>query len=117
VALGLLLVAGGDYRAAVLGAVNYGRDADSIATMAGGICGALGGLAAVPAAWHEQVATASRLDLAAPGRVLAEVAEQIFAADASRARQRETHRTTLLAGRAGRDDEAGQDGGPTDGRA
>ena len=40
---GLLLVAGGDFRAAVLGAVNYGRDADSIATMAGAICGALGG--------------------------------------------------------------------------
>ena len=48
VALGLLLVAGGDYRDTVLGAVNYGRDSDSIATMGGAIAGALGGAAAVP---------------------------------------------------------------------
>ena len=42
------LVAGGDYRDAVLGGVNYGRDSDSIATMAGAITGALGGAGAVP---------------------------------------------------------------------
>ncbi len=35
-------------RDAVLGGVNYGRDADSIATMAGAITGALGGAAVVP---------------------------------------------------------------------
>ncbi len=39
---------GGDFRPAVLGAVNYGRDADSIATMAGAICAALGGPTVVP---------------------------------------------------------------------
>ena len=33
---------GGDYRHAVLGSVNYGRDCDSIATMAGALAGALG---------------------------------------------------------------------------
>ncbi len=38
-ALGMVLVADGDYEAAVLGGVNYGRDADSIASMAGAICG------------------------------------------------------------------------------
>ena len=43
-----LVVAGGDYREAVLGAVNYGRDSDSIATMAGAITGALGGAACRP---------------------------------------------------------------------
>lgn len=84
VALGLLVVAGGDYRAAVLGAVNYGRDADSIATMAGAVAGALAGAAAVPGEWAAAVAEASRLDLAAPGRVLAEVAEEVFAADRAR---------------------------------
>jgi ADP-ribosylglycohydrolase len=96
VALGLLLVSGGDFEAAVLGAVNYGRDADSIATMAGAICGALGGLSAVPDTWHQQVATASRLDLAAPGRVMAEVAREIFRADADRARETERRRTGLI---------------------
>ena len=48
VALGFAVVAGGDYRDAVLGAVNYGRDSDSIATMAGAITGALGGAAVRP---------------------------------------------------------------------
>ena len=35
VALGMVLVADGDFESAVLGGVNYGRDADSIASMAG----------------------------------------------------------------------------------
>jgi ADP-ribosylglycohydrolase len=95
IALGLLLVAGGDYRRAVLGAVNYGRDADSTATMAGAIAGALGGAAAVPAAWASAVATGSRLDLAAPARVLAEVAAEIRAADARRCAEREKTFLTL----------------------
>jgi ADP-ribosylglycohydrolase len=89
VALGLLVVAGGDYRHAVLGAVNYGRDADSTATMAGAIAGALAGAAAVPAPWARAVATASRLDLEAPARMLAEVTVEIRAADHRRAAERE----------------------------
>ena len=84
VALGLVIVAGGDFRAAVLGSVNYGRDADSIATMAGAITGALGGHAAVPADWHEQVAAASRLDLTAVGRTMADVAREIHELDRAR---------------------------------
>ena len=55
----------GDYAAAVLGGVNYGRDADSIATMAGAIAGALHGPAAIPGAWAAAVAEGSRIDLAA----------------------------------------------------
>ena len=35
--------------------VNYGRDADSIATMAGAVTGALGGMAAVPERWRTTV--------------------------------------------------------------
>ncbi|WP_406738728.1 ADP-ribosylglycohydrolase family protein [Streptomyces sp. NBC_00853] len=89
VALGMLLVADGRYETAVLGAVNYGRDCDSIATMAGAIAGALGGEAAVPAAWAKQVAEASRLDLHAPADALAAVAREIFALDRSRRRAHE----------------------------
>ncbi|MFE1871095.1 ADP-ribosylglycohydrolase family protein [Streptomyces sp. NPDC059496] len=89
VALGMLLVADGRYETAVLGAVNYGRDCDSIATMAGAIAGALGGEAAVPAAWAKQVAEASRLDLHAPADALAAVAREIFALDRSRRRSHE----------------------------
>ncbi|GIF96758.1 ADP-ribosylglycohydrolase family protein [Catellatospora citrea] len=84
IALGMLVVAGGDFRAALLGSVNYGRDADSTATMAGAIAGALGGAAAVPAEWSATVAQASRLDLTEPAVVLAEVAQQIFTADQAR---------------------------------
>jgi ADP-ribosylglycohydrolase len=85
VALGMVLVAGGDFRSAVLGAVNYGRDADSIATMTGAITGALGGRAAVPSEWADPIAEASRIDLVSPAVVMAGVARDIFAADAARA--------------------------------
>ncbi|GLX20095.1 MULTISPECIES: ADP-ribosylglycohydrolase family protein [Streptomyces] len=89
IALGMLLVADGRYEAAVLGAVNYGRDCDSIATMAGAVAGALGGESAVPAAWAKQVAEASRLDLHAPAAELAAVAREVFARDRSRRRAHE----------------------------
>ncbi|MEV5751809.1 ADP-ribosylglycohydrolase family protein [Actinoallomurus sp. NPDC052308] len=88
-ALAFLLIAGGDYRETVLGAVNYGRDADSIASMGGAIAGALGGRAAVPADWREDVAVASRLDLEAPGLAIAAVAERVHAADVARRRAHE----------------------------
>ncbi|MER6255874.1 ADP-ribosylglycohydrolase family protein [Streptomyces sp. NPDC001584] len=95
VALGMLLVADGRYETAVLGAVNYGRDCDSIATMAGAIAGALGGEAVVPAAWAKQVAEASRLDLHAPAEALAAVAREIFALDRSRRRSHESAFTAI----------------------
>ncbi|MFG2338267.1 ADP-ribosylglycohydrolase family protein [Streptomyces yangpuensis] len=90
IALGMLLVADGRYDAAVLGAVNYGRDCDSIATMAGAIAGALGGEAVVPAVWAKQVAEASRLDLHAPAVALAAVAREIFTRDRARRRAHES---------------------------
>jgi ADP-ribosylglycohydrolase len=96
VALGFVLVAAGGYRDAVLGAVNYGRDADSIATMAGGITGALGGAGAVPRQWCEQVSTASRLDLETPGRVMAAVATEMLAADERRHAARQRSMRALL---------------------
>ncbi|OKK08403.1 hypothetical protein AMK26_05190 [Streptomyces sp. CB03234] len=89
IALGMLLVGEGDYRRTVLGAVNYGRDCDSIATMAGAIAGALHGEAAIPAGWAKQVAEASRLDLHAPAAVLADVTHEIFMRDTARRRAHE----------------------------
>lgn len=86
---------GRGYETSVLGAVNYGRDCDSIATMAGAIAGALGGEAAVPAAWAKQVAEASRLDLHAPARSLAAVAREVFARDRSRRRSHESAFTAI----------------------
>ncbi|WP_435220139.1 ADP-ribosylglycohydrolase family protein [Streptomyces sp. Tue6028] len=88
VALGMLVVGGGDYRHAVLGAVNYGRDCDSIATMAGALAGALG--SEVPHDWAKTVAESSRLDLDGPARTLAEVTREIFERDVRRRRAHES---------------------------
>ncbi|MFE5944446.1 ADP-ribosylglycohydrolase family protein [Streptomyces sp. NPDC056480] len=95
IALGMLLVGEGDYRRTVLGSVNYGRDCDSIATMAGAIVGALHGEQAVPAEWAKRVAEASRLDLHAPARALTEVTHEIFAQDRKRRRAHERTFATL----------------------
>ncbi|MFF0436538.1 ADP-ribosylglycohydrolase family protein [Streptomyces sp. NPDC004327] len=95
IALGMLLVGAGDYRRTVLGAVNYGRDCDSIATMAGALAGALHGESAVPPDWAERVAEASRLDLHAPSAVLAAVTREVFARDAARRRAHESAYATL----------------------
>ncbi|MGW0898963.1 ADP-ribosylglycohydrolase family protein [Streptomyces goshikiensis] len=99
VALGMLLVADGAYEASVLGAVNYGRDCDSIATMAGAIAGALGGEGVVPAAWAKQVAEASRLDLHAPAAALTAVAREVFARDRARRRSHESAFTAIASPR------------------
>ncbi|MDW4907738.1 ADP-ribosylglycohydrolase family protein [Streptomyces sp. ADMS] len=87
VALGMLAVAGGNYRHTVLGSVNYGRDCDSIATMAGALAGALG--AEVPSDWSKTVAEASRLDLWEPARTLTEVTREVFERDVDRRRSHE----------------------------
>lgn len=95
IALGMLLVSGGDYRHAVLGAVNYGRDCDSIATMAGALAGALG--SPVPEDWSKQVSEASRLDLWAPAATLTTVTREIIERDVRRRRAHE-QALTLLGG-------------------
>ncbi|GAA3238286.1 ADP-ribosylglycohydrolase family protein [Streptomyces sp. XM83C] len=87
VALAMTVVAGGDLRHAVLGAVNYGRDCDSIATMAGAVTGALG--SPCPDDWAKRVAEASRLDLWEPGRTLTAVAREVFERDVRRRRAHE----------------------------
>ncbi|MGI8415062.1 MAG: ADP-ribosylglycohydrolase family protein [Nakamurella sp.] len=81
VALGFLATSRGTTADCILGATNYGRDSDSIATMGGAIAGALGGESSVPVAWADAVATGSRLDLRAGGIAMAAIAEEIFAAD------------------------------------
>ncbi|SEE21573.1 ADP-ribosylglycohydrolase family protein [Ruania alba] len=88
VALGLVVAHDGDARGAILDAVNYGRDADSIATMAGAICGALAGRDAIPGDWVQDVTTASKLDLDAVIASMDASVRAIAADDARRARQR-----------------------------
>ena len=45
----------GDFESSTLNAVNFGRDCDSIATVAGAIAGAFSGIDTIPAAWIETV--------------------------------------------------------------
>ncbi len=59
VALGMLVAADGDLRQAIIGCVNYGRDCDSYATVAGAIAGALHGTNAIPSHWRSTVETAN----------------------------------------------------------
>ncbi|QBR05924.1 hypothetical protein D7Y56_08355 [Streptomyces sp. S501] len=50
-AFGALTAARGDFRTAVLTAVNMGRDADTTAALAGALAGALHGMSAIPREW------------------------------------------------------------------
>jgi ADP-ribosylglycohydrolase len=63
VALGLLIVTGGEFDGSICGGANYGRDCDSIAGMAGAICGALHGSSVIRPQWMRQINTANRIDL------------------------------------------------------
>lgn len=57
-ALAAVLGGDGDFVETVLNAVNLGRDADTIAAMAGGIAGSLAGIDAIPEEWLPAVAVA-----------------------------------------------------------
>lgn len=98
IALGMLMVGSGDYREAVLGSVNYGRDSDSIAVMAGSIAGALGGVSSLPSEWIETVSESSKLDITATGPTMAAVAREIWAKDRSRFEQHTDVMSALAAG-------------------
>lgn len=77
VALGMLVAAGGDLRGAIIGCVNYGRDNDSYATVAGAIAGALHGTHAIPSDWRATVEAANpELDMRALALGLTRVALQ-----------------------------------------
>jgi ADP-ribosylglycohydrolase len=55
VALALFYLAQGDPQQTILFGANFGRDADTIASMAGALAGAFKGASAFPAPWLEKV--------------------------------------------------------------
>lgn len=73
--LAIVLLAEGDPRRAIEYAANFGRDADTIATMTGALVGALHGVDALPPAWVDKV-VAQLPDQADLARRLAEVASR-----------------------------------------
>jgi ADP-ribosylglycohydrolase len=85
VALGFLVAYDGDFLPTVLGAVNYGRDSDSIASMAGSVAAGIGGNAVIPADMLDTIATASRVDFDEYATLLSDVAVEIMERDVARA--------------------------------
>ena len=60
--LAVFALSKGDPKQAILTAVNFGRDTDCLAAVAGGLSGALSGPGALAAEWIEQVNEATRRD-------------------------------------------------------
>jgi ADP-ribosylglycohydrolase len=98
-ALGFLVVSKGEFSEGVLGAVNYGRDSDSIATMCGAMSGALNGRGSIPAEWIETIERESKVDMAKNGREIAAVAREIAVADAEKWNSHQKVMQALLASR------------------
>ena len=72
--LALFWLAGGDVEKSVAYGANFGRDADTIASMAGAIAGALGGIDAIRADWAEKALRLSARDQEQLARDLAATA-------------------------------------------
>jgi len=87
-ALAYLLVSRGDYREAVLGAVNYGRDADSIAGMVGALIGALGGKSGLPAQWAREIGERNKIDFDKTAADLYDLFQRDYAAAYDQAQRR-----------------------------
>lgn len=80
-AFGAVAAARGDYVDAVLAGVNVGRDADTIAAMAGGITGALRGAEAVPQRWRDRINRVRGICIkAVAGTDLAQLARELHRA-------------------------------------
>jgi len=79
--LAVFVLAGGDPARAVVAAVNFGRDTDCLAAVAGGLAGALAGASAIPPEWIAQVDEATRADQYTNSRRgIEETAEGLYAA-------------------------------------
>jgi ADP-ribosylglycohydrolase len=60
--LAIFALTRGDPKDAILSAVNFGRDTDCLAAIAGGLAGALSGTASLPSEWTHQVDAATQQD-------------------------------------------------------
>ena len=64
-AFGIVAAAKGKFEDAVLGAINVGRDTDTIAAIAGAICGASQGVSVIPERWRKRVTSSRGICIAA----------------------------------------------------
>ena len=89
-------IAGSWVGSAIVTAVNFGRDTDCLAAVAGGLAGALSGDSAIPREWTDQVNAATAADPYTNNRrSIAETADALLDAfDARRKRLKEYVRMT-----------------------
>jgi len=73
VALALFLLADGDPERTIIYGANFGRDADTIASMAGSLAGAYRGASALPAGWMDKVKAAGARDQEELARSLTDI--------------------------------------------
>ncbi len=95
-ALAYLLISGGDFTQAVLGAVNYGRDADSIAGMVGAIIGALVGKSGLPQRWAREIGERNGIDFEAEALALVNLFERDYTAEFTRQQRRRDEYLELM---------------------
>ena len=90
--LAVFAICAGDPREAIVTAVNFGRDTDCLAAVAGGLAGALSGVEAIPAEWVEQVNAATAQDpYTNNGRTIEETGDGLLEAFAARQRELRRH--------------------------
>ncbi|MBZ0285427.1 MAG: ADP-ribosylglycohydrolase family protein [Anaerolineae bacterium] len=87
-ALAYLVLSKGDYRSAVLGAINYGRDSDSIASMVGSIIGVMVGKTGLPEKWVSEMPVRNQIDFEAAARDLLALFRRDYAAAYAQAARR-----------------------------
>jgi len=72
-------VAKGDPKACIIGGVNFGRDTDCLAAIAGGLAGALNGSASIPQEWIDTVDAATKINpYTVSRRTLRETADGLY---------------------------------------
>ena len=97
--LAVFAISRGDPKAAILTAVNFGRDTDCLAAVAGGLAGALSGPTSLPQQWRDQVNEATRQDPYTNNqRTIEETADGLLAAFLAR-RKRLTAYTEMMDGK------------------
>ncbi|MFN8375891.1 MAG: ADP-ribosylglycohydrolase family protein [Anaerolineae bacterium] len=97
IALAYLIIAQGDFTQAVLGAVNYGRDADSIASMVGAIIGAMVGKRGLPPRWAEEIGKRNRIDFDSAARDLYQLFQRDYQAAYQQAQRRHDELLSMFA--------------------
>jgi ADP-ribosylglycohydrolase len=86
--LAVFAVTKGEPREAIIASVNFGRDTDCLAAVAGGLAGALSGTQTIPREWIDQVNTATAQDPYTNNkRTIEETADGLFEAFLARRRR------------------------------